>query len=106
MIFVDDETALSSLVEHPGLENVVTRLPKKKQWTHFWAGGNDYRQLDYLLLSKSLAKANTNKPEIMRKGLPYRAEGYDGERFDDVGENHPKASDHAVLSMEIKLLQK
>jgi hypothetical protein len=43
-------------------------------------------------------------PEIFRKGLPYRADRYNGPRIDDVGDNHPKASDHCLVSMQIELL--
>ena len=98
-----DGTALESLLNHPGLVNVVNRLPADEQWTHFWASGNKYSQLDYLLLSRSLAESNANGPTIMRKGLPYRAARYDGDRLPDVGDNYPKASDHAVLYMDIEL---
>ena len=102
--YPDAQTSLANLVNHPGLENVVARLPEDERWTHFWAGGNEYRQLDYLLLSKSLAAANAAGPGIMRKGLPYRAERYQGPRFDNVGESSPKASDHALLYMDVDLL--
>lgn len=102
--YPDAQTSLANLVSHPGLENVVARLPEDERWTHFWAGGNEYRQLDYLLLSKSLAAANAAGPGIMRKGLPYRAERYQGPRFDNVGESSPKASDHALLYMDVDLL--
>jgi len=103
--YVDADTSLTSLVEHPQLVNVVNRLPEDQQWTHFFAGGNEYKQLDYILLSKALADQNPNAvPEIMRKGLPFRAEDYEGERFDNVGENHPKASDHAPLLIDIELI--
>ena len=72
-------------------------------WTHYWAGGGEYRQLDFILVSKNIAGSNELKPGIMRKGLPWRAEKYDGERFEEVGENHPKASDHAPISIDIDL---
>jgi hypothetical protein len=40
----------------------------------------------------------------MRKGLPYRAERYTGERLPtNVGEDNPKASDHAPLAIDIDL---
>lgn len=39
----------------------------------------------------------------MRKGLPYRAEKYQGIRFENVGEDNPKASDHAPVYIEIEL---
>jgi endonuclease/exonuclease/phosphatase family metal-dependent hydrolase len=96
-------TALSPLLNHSGLTNVVDRLPDGERWTHFYAGGNEYRQLDYLFLSKSLAATNTGVPQIMRMGLPHRAVKYTGERFPNVGEDNPKASDHAPVFMDIEL---
>ncbi len=101
--YPDENTSLGSLLNHSHLVNVVNRLPENERWTHFWAGGNKYSQLDYLLLSKSLAEANANVPGIMRKGLPWRAERYTGNRFDEVGENTPKASDHCPLYIDINL---
>lgn len=97
------DTSLHALLAHDGLVNVLDRLPKDEQWTHFYAGGNEYRQLDYLLLSSSLASHNPSSPEVMKMGLPYRAERYTGQRFSNVGESNPKASDHAPLFMNIKL---
>ncbi|KAB2890353.1 MAG: endonuclease/exonuclease/phosphatase [Desulfobulbaceae bacterium] len=96
-------SALDPLLGHEGMVNVLERLPLPEQWTHFYAGGNEYRQLDYLLLSRSLAEHNAAPPEVMRKGLPFRAERYEGERLPHVGENDPKASDHAPLYMDIEL---
>jgi endonuclease/exonuclease/phosphatase family metal-dependent hydrolase len=101
--YEDAPTSLSPLLEHPALVNVTGRLPENERWTHFYAGGHEYRQLDYLLLSQSLASKNPGKPAIMRKGMPWRAEDYAGERFEEVGENDPKASDHAPLYMDIEL---
>lgn len=101
--YKEGNTALTSLIQHPGLEDIVNRLPTDEQWTHFFAGGNEYKQLDYLLLSRSLAARNQAPPGIMRKGLPYRAERYEGPRFPNVGENQPKASDHATLYADIDL---
>jgi hypothetical protein len=43
-------------------------------------------------------------PGILRQGMPFRAEQYTGDRFPGVGENHPKASDHAPLHMDIELI--
>lgn len=101
--YLDKNTSLSALTSHKGLVHVSERIKEKDRWTHFWAGGNEYRQLDYLLLSKSLAASNTNSPEIMRKGLPFRAEKYEGERLDFVGHDNPKASDHCPIYMDLKL---
>ena len=101
--YPDANTSLGALLKHKGLVNVLDRLPKEDRWTHFYAGGNEYRQLDYLFLSSSLAANNKNLPIVMRKGLPYRAERYKGKRLDNVGDDNPKASDHAPLAMDINL---
>jgi endonuclease/exonuclease/phosphatase family metal-dependent hydrolase len=102
----DPKTGVKPLLTHPGLENVVKRIPggDDAQWTHYWAGGGEYRQLDYLLLSKALADTNPGPPTIMRKGMPWRAQKYTGPRFPDVGENDPKASDHAPVYMDLDLI--
>jgi endonuclease/exonuclease/phosphatase family metal-dependent hydrolase len=102
--YEDADTGLTPLLQHPQLVNVIKRLPADAQWTHYWAGGGDYRQLDYLLLSKALADKNAGNPVIMRKGMPHRAEKYTGPRFDEVGENEPKASDHAPVYMDLDLI--
>jgi endonuclease/exonuclease/phosphatase family metal-dependent hydrolase len=97
------QSGIKELVEWDQVENVIARLPAEEQWTHFFSKRKDYKQLDYMLLSKSLAKANPGEPEIMRKGCPKRAIKYTGERFEGVGEDDPKASDHCPVVMEIKL---
>jgi endonuclease/exonuclease/phosphatase family metal-dependent hydrolase len=101
----DDQgkSGIKELVEWDQVENVITRRDAEDRWTHYWAGGNDYKQLDYLLLSKSLAEASDGEPEIMRRGMPKRATKYTGERFDGVGENKPKASDHCPVVMEVEV---
>lgn len=102
--YPQDQTSLSALLDHKGLANVLTRLPKAEQWTHYYAGGNSYSQLDYLLLSAGLAKANAGSPAVMRLGLPWRAQKVTAKRLDGVGDNEPKASDHAALFMDIALI--
>lgn len=85
--------------------NVTDRLPKDERWTHYCAKMDEYCQLDYIFLSKVLANNNPNaKPVIMRKGLPHRAKRYTGPRFENVDENHPKASDHAPVYIDINLV--
>jgi endonuclease/exonuclease/phosphatase family metal-dependent hydrolase len=101
--YPEGNTALTSLIQHPGLENVVKRLPQDDRWTHFYSGSKEYKQLDFILLSKSLALINPGAPAIMRKGLPLRAKNYTGPRFPKVGEDGPKASDHAPVFIDIEL---
>jgi len=102
--YLEGKSSIKDLVTHSGLVNVSQRITEAERWTHYWAGGNHYSQIDFLLLSPQLANQNKNEPEIMRKGLPFRAEKYSGERFDSVGESNPKASDHCPIYMDIDLI--
>jgi len=67
---------------------------------------NDYPEgktaLGALLNHKGLD--NAGKPVVMRLGLPWRAQQVGDKRLDGVGENEPKASDHAPLYMDITLV--
>jgi endonuclease/exonuclease/phosphatase family metal-dependent hydrolase len=98
-------SGLQPLVGQPWAVNVVDRVPNANdRWTHYWDDEEEYRQLDYILLSKSLADANPNAvPEIERRGLPKRAARYTGPWFAGVGQNEPKASDHCPLAIEINV---
>jgi endonuclease/exonuclease/phosphatase family metal-dependent hydrolase len=95
------EPAVGELVEWDQVENVVERRPADDQWTHYYDARDEYKQLDYLRLSRSLAEANPGTPEIMRKGMPLRATRYTGERFNGVGLHNPKASDHCPVVMAL-----
>lgn len=95
------------LVHWPAVENVVDRLPEAERWTHHYQGSRRhelpeaYRQLDYLLPSRALAASNPGLPILERRGLPHRASRYSGARFEGVGRNRPKASDHAPLAFDL-----
>ncbi|MFI8192075.1 endonuclease/exonuclease/phosphatase family protein [Streptomyces sp. NPDC085946] len=98
----DGGSGIDGLVEWDQVENVVTRLPEADRWTHYFKGGDEYRQLDYLLPSASLARASAESvPDILRKGMPLRAIRYTGPRFPGVGTDRPKASDHCPLSLDL-----
>jgi endonuclease/exonuclease/phosphatase family metal-dependent hydrolase len=105
---------LNDYLPSPGLQpllgaswavNVVDRVPNANdRWTHYWDDEEEYRQLDYILLSKVLANANPNAvPAIERRGMPKRATRYTGPRFPGVGQNDPKASDHCPVVIEINV---
>jgi endonuclease/exonuclease/phosphatase family metal-dependent hydrolase len=96
-------TGIDELVAWDQVENVVERLPAPERWTHYFAGRGEYHQLDYMLLSRSLAEANPDAPEIMRKGQPLRADRYQGPHFAGVGQDRPKASDHCPVVMPLSL---
>lgn len=94
-------SGIKQLVDWNQVEDIIFRLPAAERWTHFWAKQKEYRQLDYLLLSKKLANATTAVPGILRKGLPTRATGYSGARFSGVGKDSPKASDHCPVYIDL-----
>ena len=93
-------------------KNVIEVLDKKDRWTHYYAGGNKYSQLDYILVSPKISQNNPNmKVEIYRAGLPFRAGG-DPQlhnhttvipRYPGVGLHRPKASDHCAMSVELEI---
>ncbi len=102
-------TSLAPLLDAPFLVNVNDSIPDSNQrWTHWFKGakkGERARQLDYIFMGKAFyERAGHPVPEIERRGLPYRAEDdYDGERFDHVGEDSPKASDHCPVTIELPI---
>ena len=95
--------SIGGLVGWGQVENVVGRLAEQEQWTHYFAKRKKYSQLDYILPSRSLADASPAAPEIVRGGLPLRAERFTGKRFKGVGENLPKASDHCPVVATLTL---
>jgi endonuclease/exonuclease/phosphatase family metal-dependent hydrolase len=99
---------LNPLLNQPWLENMGDRLPLEEQWTHFWDGApkneDPYKQIDYILLSKRLAKQNADtKPTIIRNGLCLKANKYTGKRFDGIGPSSPAASDHCPVTITINV---
>jgi endonuclease/exonuclease/phosphatase family metal-dependent hydrolase len=98
-------SGLQPLLRQPWVENVVqTRLPVLERWTHWYDRDDTVAQLDYLLLSKRIARNNpTARPVIVRKGLALNATQYAGPRFPGVGKVRPSASDHCPVAISIKL---
>ncbi len=92
-------------------ENVVRRRSELDRWTLFHTRGPEERhlcQLDYLLLSQSLAARNARQmPEIIRRGQPYRTlfpEGQDVQRYPRTGWDRPKASDHCPVVITLDMV--
>lgn len=98
----EDESGITELVQWDQVENVVGRLKPEEQWTHFYKSGKEYRQLDYILVAKTL-RNKVKSVEIERRGMPLRAELFKGKRFPGVGQDNPKASDHCPVVVELEL---
>ena len=102
-------------------EDIVKRRPGDDRWTLFHAAGalkdlskpeeREVRhlvQLDYMLASPALAKANPKPvPDVLRKGQPYRTvfpPTQDTERYPRTGWDRPKASDHCAVAVTLKMV--
>jgi endonuclease/exonuclease/phosphatase family metal-dependent hydrolase len=102
-------TGIRELVRWRQVEDVGARLPAAERWTHYFPGDRrrqaleGYHQLDYVLVSRSLAERTRALPEIVRMGLPTGARRYTGPRFRGVGESIPKASDHCPVVFQLEL---
>ncbi len=108
--FAEPENAVSILLEGGFCENLVARRDADDRWTNYHTRGPQERQLtqvDYLLASPSLARKNAStKPDIIRKGQPYRTifpKGQEVDRYPRVGWDRPKASDHCPVAMTFGL---
>ncbi|MCY6380000.1 endonuclease/exonuclease/phosphatase family protein [Hoeflea prorocentri] len=92
-------------------ENVVQRRDEMDRWTLFHTRGPEERhlcQLDYILLSPSLAESNASRvPDIVRAGQPFRTIFPDGqapERYPRTGWDRPKASDHCPVAITLDMV--
>jgi endonuclease/exonuclease/phosphatase family metal-dependent hydrolase len=96
--------ALAPLVADGFAVDAIKRIADPRdRWTHFYPDERSYHQLDYILLSPALARRNKDAvPQIVRNGLPYRAERYAGPRYPRIGWDRPKASDHCPVVMEVR----
>lgn len=96
---------LRPLLTQKWVVNVVDRIANRDdRWTHYYPGGGEYNQLDYILLSRSLAEANPRAvPHIERRGMPRRAERC-GKWWREVDDRQRiKASDHCPVVVELKV---
>jgi endonuclease/exonuclease/phosphatase family metal-dependent hydrolase len=99
-------SGILDLTDWTEVENVVDRLPPAERWTHFYdaakANETAYRQIDYILLSKSLAGATTAQPIIERRGLSPKATQATQKRFKGVTAK-TVASDHCAVAIDVEL---
>ena len=109
---VVDETGscLDVLLADGFCENIVERRPEMDRWTLYHTRGPKERhlcQLDYILLSPALARANAAAvPDIVRGGQPWRTifpPGQEVERYPRIGWDRPKASDHCPVAVTLDL---
>jgi len=102
-------------------DDLVKRRSGDNRWTLFHAAGalpdlsrreeREVRhlvQLDYMLASPTLAKANPKAtPDILRNGQPYRTvfpPDQQVERYPRTGWDRPKASDHCAVAVTLKMV--
>lgn len=103
------DTGIGGLVNWDGIENVVNRRIPDERWTHYFGGNSQceiptsYHQLDFILLSRSIAEKGNEEPEIIRMGLARAADRYTGPRFEGVGQETPVASDHCPVVIKINI---
>lgn len=85
--------------------NLLLNLDAKKRWTHYYANERSFHQLDYILASPAIAQKNQGvKPDIIRKGQPYRVPGLEKlKRYPRVGFDRPKASDHCPVAVNLTI---
>ncbi|MBL8575922.1 MAG: endonuclease/exonuclease/phosphatase family protein [Mesorhizobium sp.] len=107
---VETESSVNTLVAGGFCENIVERRPTLDRWTLYHTRGPLERhlcQLDYILLSPSLAARNANAvPDIVRGGQPWRTPfppGQEVERYPRIGWDRPKASDHCPVAVTLDI---
>jgi len=108
---VDEPTSsLDVLLADGFAENIVRRRPELDRWTLYHTRGPEERhlcQLDYILLSPALARANGEAvPDIIRGGQPWRTvfpPGQEVERYPRAGWDRPKASDHCPVAVTLNI---
>src|SRR5690606_41042514 len=109
---VQEEISCLNVLTGDGFSvNVVERRPEIDRWTLYHTRGPAERhlcQLDYILLSPSLASSNpTAIPDIVRNGQPMRTPfppGQEVPHFPRVGWDRPKASDHCPVVVELAII--
>ncbi len=98
-----DSDPLAPLLATKGLENVwdVVDRPKDDRWTYYYGNQKAYNVIDYLLVSKALAKHITGAG-IERRGMFDLAKLTGGAQssFDGMESWKDAASDHALIWLD------
>jgi len=117
----ETQSGLEPLFDDGFSHSLVARRPVDNRWTLYFADGAspDVRhpekrpihhlvQLDYLLASPAMAKANPDViPDIIRQGQPHRTvfpTGQEVELYPRTGWDRPKASDHCPVAVTLKIV--
>lgn len=110
----NDAEELQSLLRLNGLQNIVQTRPLKvpgqdavtdtDRWTHYFEDDDTTSQLDYILLSPTLAERSALEAVIIEKeGLADYVKQYTGRRFPGVGKRDTEASDHCAVFTTLQL---
>lgn len=110
-VVAEPRSCLDVLLKDGFAINAVEKRPALDRWTLYHTRGPQERhlcQLDYILLSPALARANGQAvPDIVRRGQPFRTVfpvGQDVERYPRTGWDRPKASDHCPVAVTLDLV--
>lgn len=67
------ELSIAPLLDPSFAYDALADLPVEDRWTHWYDVENAFGQIDYVLLSPALRRANpSTAPDIERRGLPWR----------------------------------
>jgi predicted extracellular nuclease len=104
----ETQSGIRKLLQNNMMINVINNLPENERWTHFYKRKKEYRQLDYILISRSLANKNPNVvPYIERRGQPLRVnqpgQPKKVKKFFNEVKGDKKASDHCPVSVTLNL---
>lgn len=80
--------------------DLAQSLPAQERWTYFSAFHNSYARPDRILASPATAPL-CRSFQVRREGMSHSALADARARFDGVGSVRPRASDHALLAVDI-----
>lgn len=96
-----DEDDLKPLFDL-GIVDLGARIPAQEKWTYYHPEAQAYSCPDRIFLSHALANVmSTARPSILRQGISRCASAYVGDRYHEVGEVRPHASDHALMYVDL-----